>query len=387
MLIKNPLNEQAVLDIDILGLQRYGGETKVRGVFDVAELLALLMITSDKMGAFDQPHLTEDGLPAHYPGKGIIITEFCRWFSAMAGEMMPTDYIPIENASIMISSLPEEYVLRASLHLKAEKRIPIEFIIRSSCEGSMAEKAKQGKTICGQELPRDLQLGDILSRPYFTPTTKAPKGEKDKPITLEEYYGIIGDKYLANYLYGMAVLLHLRNRAEAMKKGLDRPDQKLEFALFTPGLPIHVPIKNNLVGWNVKQAENIFNITFMSAGMEYESWKLMPKFDITLFSEYSGQNAIGGMARLIDEAGGTDDGRLRLLSDTMMGRRLVQSGNVDLGKVFIENYLCKEFFRLASKKTGKGGYEKSASQEVIISDAVLAETGRRNLRALLMLTS
>ena len=51
----------------------------------------------------------------------------------------------------------------------------------------------------------------------------------------------------------------------------------------------------------------------------------------------------------------------------------------------MENYLCKEYFRLQSKKTGKGGYEKSADQIVVIPDAVLQETGRRNLMCRLML--
>ena len=42
-------------------------------------------------------------------------------------------------------------------------------------------------------------------------------------------------------------------------------------------------------------------------------------------------------------------------------------------------YLCKQYFRLNSEKTGRGGYEKSASQEVVVSDEVLVETGRRNI--------
>ncbi len=87
----------------------------------------------------------------------------------------------------------------------------------------------------------------------------------------------------------------------------------------------------------------------------------------------------------MDEYGGTDDGRYRMMSDTKMGKALAETDSPNLARVFMENYLCKEYFRLASKRTGKGGYEKDAGQVVVIPDAVLQETGRRNLRAMLAL--
>ena len=113
------------------------------------------------------------------------------------------------------------------------------------------------------------------------------------------------------------------------------------------------------------------------------SWKNLPGFDLKEFLRFAKVNAFSGAIRLVDETWGTDDGRYRLLSDTVMGLKLYRVREQQLAELFMKNYLCKEFFRTESKRTGRGGYDKDAGQTVVIPNYVMEETGKRNLMALL----
>lgn len=375
---KDPLKSQPVLDVDIPGLERVGSG-KVTVVFRMPDG-NLIFIATDRIGAFDQPHLTQDGQPAHYPGKGMILTAFQIWGKTKAAlPLIPTDFIPLESC---LDLIPSALRNRATLHLPANRRIDVEFVVRSSNEGSMTGRAE----ICGQKLPSNLKLGQLLDRPYFTPTTKAPKGQKDVALTLEKYVEVVGDDDLANYLYGISVLLHLINRGMALSRGLDRPDQKMEFGIFDPTAPIfleQLPIKRMEFVWSEDNTKVLFNNLCGKAGFLSSAWINMPMFDLRRFCRFAQTNYQS--VRLIDEYGGTDDGRYRALADTVRARELMAAGEVYRGKALMQEYLCKEYFRLASKRTGQGGYEQPAQQAVIIPKEVLIETGRRNLTACQML--
>src|SRR3989339_1540049 len=236
----NPLNESAVLDIEIPGLKKMPGKRKVRRGFILPDSHLLFGIT-DSTGAYDQRHFIRIGrhlIKAYYQGKGIIAASFEEWGRALATLLIATDYIPKDHYR---SVIPEELYNRCSVKLPADKIFPVENIVRTGAEGSMVDKSQKGDVICGQDVPKGIKLGDPLPRPFFTPTTKAPPGQKDKPITLEEFFQIVGNGHVANYIYGMSVLLHLLNRKVARQCGLDRPDQKMEFGQFEAGLPIFSP--------------------------------------------------------------------------------------------------------------------------------------------------
>ena len=368
----NPLSTKTVLEFSIPELAPLSGERKVSRAYKTPdELIALF--ASDAIGAFDQPHRTERNEPAHYAGKGMIQTAFDDWFKQWVSVYMPTDHIPIDG---YLDFVPEIYHSRMTVHLPATP-VKMEFIARSTCEGSMEEKASAGETICGQELPLNIHLGQMLPRPYFSPTTKAPKGEKDRPVTLEEYYNIMNDRHEANYLYGMTIVIHLANRYRARAKGLDRPDQKVEFGTLSQKNPFfkHEPMSHD--GW-----ERRLSHLCRAAGFAPSAWKQLPNFNFHDFCAYSEYNCRNQIFAVIDSGGGTDDGRYRRLSDTKMGELLYQQGQNSQARMFMEQYLCKEFFRLYSKSTGQGGYSQSADKRVIVPDWVLEETGKRNLIAL-----
>lgn len=369
---------ETVLDVESLpGLELFPGERKVRRMF-IFTSGELLTIATDRIGAFDQPHLTENGRPAHYSGKGIITTNFTIIGKANSGKYMPTDHI---NPTYFEHQIPKDLYTRATVSLMANRIIPVEFIVRSTAEGSLAEKAQAGKKCCGQDLPKGIRLGETLPRPYFTPSTKAPKGEKDQDLDIEGYYHHVGDKDLANYLYGMALLLHLFNRSFARRRGLDRPDQKFEFGIFDTGLRVQ-PNKFITEIIDLNDAQHTFSNACEESGLIRNSWREMPGFDLNAFLRFAVDNARSGIIRLVDETWGTDDGRYRLLEDTKMGLRLYGLDEPAAAELFMKNYLCKEYFRSESKRTGRGGYDKDAGQTVTIPDLVMEETGRRNLMAL-----
>jgi len=380
----NPLLEPPVLDIIIPGLSVMPGERKVRRGFFLPDGNLLFGVT-DSTGAFDQQHFIRGrkGVKAHYQGKGIVTASFELWGRQLASEIIATDYLPLEPYANLI---PKEYEGRCCAKIPAKKMFPIESVVRTGSEGSMADKSLTGALICGQEVSPGLKLGDPLPRPFLTPTTKAPPGQKDRPIVLEEFFAIIGNADYANYIYGMSILLHLLNKKMARRRGLDRPDQKMEFGLFNPGLPVYYPqFRPEPQDWSVEETSLLFSELCYACALPMDTWRQMPLFDLATFCEFAQYNSQVGIIRLCDEYGGTEDGRYRAMADTLRGRELILAGARELALIFLENYYCKEYFRLYSKRTGRGGYNKAASQRVYISGAVLLETGRRNLMARLIL--
>lgn len=372
------LQSEPVLEVKIPGLETLIGG-KVSDGFKLHDG-NLLFVATDRIGAYDQPHKTTAGLPAHYPGKGIVTTALSEFNKKRVIYFMPTDYLPVEN----YPEIPEELRTRSSIHIPAKKRIKVEFIVRSSCEGGLKKNAEKGEPICGQALPKDIRFGFMLPRPYFTPTTKAPKGQKDQNLMIEEYFNEVGDKDLANYLMGMTILLHLHNRVFGRHTAhIDLTDEKMEFGIFQKGLPIYrKQVTDPLQRQNVPSSEfHVYFAQFLAQShFPFKcSWTDFPGFDFDSFVKFAAANLISGEVRLIDEYANTDTGRMRLLMHTQLGQEFAKAGLADLANQQFNAYLCKQYFRLNSEKTGQGGYEKSASQEVVVSDEVLMETGRRNI--------
>lgn len=64
--------------------------------------------------------------------------------------------------------------------------IPVECIVRGYITGSGWESYKKDGTICGIRLPEGLEECEKLPEAIFTPSTKAPVGEHDMNISMEE---------------------------------------------------------------------------------------------------------------------------------------------------------------------------------------------------------
>jgi phosphoribosylaminoimidazole-succinocarboxamide synthase len=373
----NPLASAPVIDVQIPGLKKFY-DGKVRAIFEFDNLL--LMIVRDLIGAFDQKHLLEGNLPAHYPGKGMIIRAMDQLFTRLVSGFVPLDQVPLDlegEHKELTRLLPPEILLRSTLHLMAKSPILVEAIVRDTLEGSGVGKTE----ICGQEIPKGLKLGDGLPRLMLTPTSKAAKGQKDQNLTLREFVETVGNADVANYIYGISLKMHLEIARHGQLCGYQHPDDKFEFFQFPEGLPMN-PVGHLPHDFH-EYMEHFFGQALASVGRRRNEWQEWPEFNPRAFMDFARYNREKGVIRLGDEKGTTDSSRWRPMFWTQLGRKYRSCGMEELALAALREYDCKENFRLRSKETGQGDYHISASQSVTMTNANVLETGRRNLRCCL----
>ncbi len=203
------MENDILTNIDIPGNWQSG---KVRVWLDVG-LGLWLVVTTDRISAFD--HVLSGGIP----NKGVVLNQLSAFFKVLLKERfgrmgltLQTDLVSSDDrdcfaylGSQLSSEQTEKLKGRMSLVKKAEP-IPVEAVVRGFNCGSLWEKysAICGKygfdmvPVWGQELPLNLREADQLPKPIFTPTTKAPQGEHDMPLRLEEMEAHI-EKWLSFY--------------------------------------------------------------------------------------------------------------------------------------------------------------------------------------------
>ena len=125
---------------------------------------------------------------------------------------------------------------RAMLVHKCEM-YPIECIVRGYITGSALAEYQESGCISGVEQPQGLQDSDILEHPMYTPTTKAPVGEHDLPLTLDESYALIGE-VAGTALASNSIMMYNIGRDLARSRGLIIADTKFEFGMLEGRLVI-----------------------------------------------------------------------------------------------------------------------------------------------------
>lgn len=206
---------------------------KVREVYLSEENDEIMMVATDRVSAFDQK------LGIEIPDKGKILTAISAEFACLAQESwgIRTAYhyadTPCSQVVIgcfmlrqfkdydIIGTAPElsgRFTLMENLQM-----FPVECIVRGYLFGSIWKLYQQGeRKICGVDLPNGLVKGSKLKQPIFTPTTKAPEGQRDENITLEEMAKIIEDADLVAEGEGASVAMDIRNRCiELYQKASD----------------------------------------------------------------------------------------------------------------------------------------------------------------------
>lgn len=213
MAILSPLRN-AVRVLHGLPLVRRG---KVRDTYDLGND-RLLVVATDGISIFDFV------LNALVPEKGYVLaamSHFC--FKHLESRGIKTHMIAV--GSGIDPFLPPH--LRGDVDLQRRAMVvrkmtmaPVEFIRRNCLTGSVLAEYKEKGTVYGVALPADLQDGDELPQPLFTPTTKAEEGH-DEPIdangVLEHYReeGMLFDRAFSE----MTLLANGRNIKAADGKG------------------------------------------------------------------------------------------------------------------------------------------------------------------------
>ena len=195
---------------------------KVRDLYEISQD-KILIVTTDRVSAYDKL------LETLIPDKGIVLTKMtCFWMkkfeSQIKNHLLEEDLANYLNEEELIS------VSDRAVIVKRCKPLKIEAIVRGCLDGSAWEEYQKSGEISGFSLPSGMKKGERLSTPVFTPTTKAPVGEKDVRLNLEETKKLLGTE-LAEKVRKKSEELFSYGTSFLKKIGIELIDTKFEFAM------------------------------------------------------------------------------------------------------------------------------------------------------------
>jgi phosphoribosylaminoimidazole-succinocarboxamide synthase len=216
------MTQPALYQTDLKGLKLVN-RGKVRDIYDLGE--HLLIVATDRISAFDVI------MPNPIPGKGEVLTKLSEfWFRQMT-DIIGNHLVTTDVEKFPAECKPYRDVLRGrSMLVKKAKPLPVECIVRGYISGSAWKDYRGGKPVSGIHLPGGLKESSKLPEPIFTPSTKAPEGEHDMPISQEEMARIIG-KDLADRVIEVSLAIYKRADAVANSVGIIIADTKMEFGM------------------------------------------------------------------------------------------------------------------------------------------------------------
>ena len=175
----------------------------------------LLLVASDRMSAYDFV------LESPIPDKGAVLTQMSLWWFEQLEDLVPNH--------VLSTDVPSEVADRAVL-VKRLQMLPVECVARAYLTGGGLGEYRQTGTVSGVRLPEGLVDGSRLAEPVFTPSTKAPVGQHDQPMTYEEVETEIGSA-LAARVRDLTTAILARGNEIAAERGILIADTKVEFGL------------------------------------------------------------------------------------------------------------------------------------------------------------
>ena len=196
---------------------------KVRDLYAVKD--SLLIVATDRISAFDVI------MPNPIPGKGVILNKMSAfWFKQME-DIIGNHIISTDAADFPPECAPYfESLEGRSMLVKKATPLPVECIVRGYLSGSGWNDYRHSQSISGIKLPGGLKESCKLPQPLFTPTTKAPEGDHDAPITRSEMEDVIGSE-LTQKVIQKSLAIYERAASIALKAGIIIADTKMEFGL------------------------------------------------------------------------------------------------------------------------------------------------------------
>jgi len=216
------MDAKGLISTDFKGL-KLQSRGKVRDIYEVANFL--LVVATDRISAFDVV------MPNPIPGKGEILTGMSAfWFNMMTdiveNHLLSTDPFDFPGEC---GPYRKELAGRAMLVKKA-KPFPVECVVRGYLSGSGWKDYRESRTISGMKLPTGLRESAKLSEPLFTPSTKAPEGKHDMPITRREMENTIGYEQTEKIIE-ISLAIYARASRHAEEAGIIIADTKMEFGI------------------------------------------------------------------------------------------------------------------------------------------------------------
>ena len=175
----------------------------------------LLLVASDRISAFDYV------LETPIPDKGAVLTQLSLWWFDQLEALVPHHVVSLD--------VPAEVAGRAVLVRRLEM-VPVECIARAYLTGGGLEEYARLGSVSGVTLPAGLVDGDRLPEPVFTPTSKAPLGEHDRPMTEAEVADLIGADVTAQ-VDDLTRRILARGNEIAAERGILIADTKVEYGV------------------------------------------------------------------------------------------------------------------------------------------------------------
>lgn len=191
---------------------------KVRDVY--ADGGDLILVASDRVSVYDVV------LPTPIPDKGRLLTALSLWWFERLADLLP-------NHVVSATDVPDEYAGRA-IRCRRLDMVPVECVARGYLTGSGLKNYRRDGTVSGLSLPDGLTDGARLTEPIFTPSTKAPAGQHDEPMTFGEVAGKLGHD-TALRLRDITLDVYRRGRDLAEARGIIVADTKIELGVDRDG--------------------------------------------------------------------------------------------------------------------------------------------------------
>ena len=216
------MTQPALYQTDLKGLKLVN-RGKVRDIYDLGE--HLLIVATDRISAFDVI------MPNPIPGKGEILTRLSEFWFRQLADIVGNHLVTTDVEKFPEACRPHRDVLKGrSMLVRKAKPLPVECIVRGYITGSAWKDYTNGKPVSGIRLPAGLKESARLPEPIFTPSTKAPEGEHDLPISTEEMARLVG-KELTERIIALSLAIYKRADEIGTSAGIIIADTKMEFGL------------------------------------------------------------------------------------------------------------------------------------------------------------
>ena len=195
---------------------------KVRDIFDI-DNNNMLIVTTDRLSAydvvFDQP----------IPEKGIILTSIANYWFQKTEHIIQNHLTDISLEEVLSKNEAEMLAGRAIV-VKKLRPLAIEAVVRGYLIGSGWKEYLSSGMVCGIPLPQNMELAQQLSKPLYTPSSKAGFGEHDTNISFKKTEAIVGSE-LATQIKEVSLKIYQFAAEHALSCGIIIADTKFEFGL------------------------------------------------------------------------------------------------------------------------------------------------------------
>jgi len=216
----------ALYESKLSGLERIN-QGKVRDIYAVDDQ-HLLIVTTDRLSAFDVI------LPDPIPGKGAVLTNMSNFWFARTKDIVPNHLTDIALADVITDADERATVGDRAIVVKRLKPLPVEAVVRGYLIGSGWKDYQKTGTVCGIELPADMEMAAQIPESIFTPATKADVGDHDENIDFGRMCDMVGTK-LAEQVRDLSIKIYLHGAEYARQHGIIIADTKFEFGLDDDG--------------------------------------------------------------------------------------------------------------------------------------------------------